>query len=129
MRCDVLQRDFVSVARIAFQACSFNHSDISPFKCPPPRRSRFGATSRRSPCGFLAGEGGWNQQFTGRRRPAQPQTVIGHLDEGVDSALVWPFFIASAAEAVPLRAVLRRAASGASIRPHASELPKPWNNL
>ncbi len=33
----------------AFQACSFNHSDISPFK--------------------------WNQQFTGGRRPAQPQTV------------------------------------------------------
>jgi hypothetical protein len=34
---------------INFQACSFNHSDISPFK--------------------------WNQQFTGGRRPAQPQTV------------------------------------------------------
>ena len=33
----------------AFQACSFNHSDISPCK--------------------------WNQQFTGRRRPAQNQTV------------------------------------------------------
>jgi hypothetical protein len=34
------------VKGINFQACSFNHSDISPFK--------------------------WNQQFTGGRRPAQP---------------------------------------------------------
>ena len=31
----------MSLARFAFQACSFNHSDISPFE--------------------------WNQQFTGRR--------------------------------------------------------------
>src|SRR6478752_7691003 len=33
----------------AFQACSFNHSDISPLK--------------------------WNQQFTGRRQALQKQTV------------------------------------------------------
>jgi hypothetical protein len=44
-----LRSGLVCLARIAFQACSFNHSDISPFK--------------------------WNQQFTGGRRPAQPQTV------------------------------------------------------
>jgi hypothetical protein len=37
------------VGLIAFQACSFNHSDISPFK--------------------------WNQQFTVRRRALQKQTV------------------------------------------------------
>jgi hypothetical protein len=49
MRCEVFQSDFVRVAQIAFQACSFNHSDISPFK--------------------------WNQQFTGRRRSAHNQTV------------------------------------------------------
>jgi hypothetical protein len=32
MRCEVYQRDFVSVAGFVFQACSFNHSDISPFQ-------------------------------------------------------------------------------------------------
>jgi hypothetical protein len=32
LRCEVFQRDFVSVARFAFRACSFNHSDISPFR-------------------------------------------------------------------------------------------------
>ena len=32
MRYEVFQSDFVSVTRIAFQACSFNHSDISPFR-------------------------------------------------------------------------------------------------
>ena len=30
MSCEVFQSDFVSVARFNFQACSFNHSDISP---------------------------------------------------------------------------------------------------
>ena len=32
MRCEVFQSDFVSVAGFDFQACSFNHSDISPFR-------------------------------------------------------------------------------------------------
>ena len=45
----VLRRRSVSVAGSTFQACSFNHSDISPFK--------------------------WNQQFSGGRRSRQTQTV------------------------------------------------------
>jgi hypothetical protein len=32
LREEVFQNHSVSVARIAFQACSFNHSDISPFR-------------------------------------------------------------------------------------------------
>ena len=32
MRCEVFQSDVVRVARFAFQACSFSHSDISPFR-------------------------------------------------------------------------------------------------
>src|SRR4029453_11721139 len=40
---------------VNFQACSFNHSDISPCK--------------------------WNQQFTGGRGPAQPQTVTDIVGE------------------------------------------------
>jgi len=39
----------MQLAGIVFQACSFNHSDISPVE--------------------------WNQQLTGRRRALQKQTV------------------------------------------------------
>ena len=48
----------VSIARFAFQACSFNHSDISPFK--------------------------WNQQFTGGRGPAQQIDRFEPNQLGVD---------------------------------------------
>jgi hypothetical protein len=44
-----LWSESVPLTNFDFQACSLNHSDISPFK--------------------------WNQQFTGGRRPAQPQIV------------------------------------------------------
>jgi hypothetical protein len=40
MRCEVFQGVFVSVARIAFQACAINHSAISPFKINVLRRWR-----------------------------------------------------------------------------------------
>jgi hypothetical protein len=49
LREEMFRYHSMELAGIVFQACSFNHSDISPFK--------------------------WNQQFTGRRRSAQNQTV------------------------------------------------------
>ena len=66
----------VTLAKIAFQACSFNHSDISPFK--------------------------WNQRFTGQW--LSPETRI--VSEIVSDLLMWSDHLRARGWRVPTRTVL-----------------------
>jgi hypothetical protein len=52
-----------------------NHSDISPFKCPPTRLGPLRRNITPSPAHFRASERGWNQEFTGRRGSASDRTA------------------------------------------------------
>jgi hypothetical protein len=58
---EVVRCASVRVARVTFQACSFNHSDISPAGVPDARPLRVGVVFK------------WNQQLPAGGRSAQNQ--------------------------------------------------------
>src|SRR5258705_3570507 len=66
----------VANGRSDCQACSFNHSDISPFKCPPTRREPLRRDIAPLLARFPASEGGWKQQFTGGGEPGKGKLFV-----------------------------------------------------
>jgi hypothetical protein len=80
MRCEVFQSDCVSVARIAFQACAFNHSAISPFRINSLRQRK---DQESADCDKSSNV---PRSLTGFSSVAAPLLLLGEIDRRVNPA-------------------------------------------